>query len=455
MSVIQPARRHGALALALAGAVIASLPVPALAGPPATLEIEELGGARVDVDAGAPGPSAGDRSVFRSPVTVGDGDGGTVYGVTTTVRTAAELAPDGVAVTLLAYDLGAGSTMVLAGTGPGSEGGVPPVGTVVRRTILGGTGAFSGVRGELVSTVGTDGAWSNEMTLLGVGDPVTRTLTVKVPVPASRPSSGPATPVEPGDALTDRFPIVADGKAHLGYASITGVGDAIVTGDPMRVVLCLVAFDLGGADRIYLAGLTPVPAGEPGPRLPTMPLAIIGGTGRFEAARGEDVVTFAPSGSIHALRFVGGGAPEGSLGGGTEVALSTVANDPAEIELGGGDGSSLGDLWTWTSRTEEANAVDGSSVGLLTNVAIANDRVTRMGLAFYERAGGDLVVASLDDYPAPGAPMTVGTRRVRALVGGTGDTIGASGAVGIERVGDDRFDYLFVLGDTVHGTDPS
>ena len=56
-----------------------------------------IGGARIDVDAGATGASAGDRSVFRSPIRLGDGTGGTVYGVTTTVRTPAELAPDGVA----------------------------------------------------------------------------------------------------------------------------------------------------------------------------------------------------------------------------------------------------------------------------------------------------------------------------------------------------------------------
>lgn len=447
MSASPTPRRRIVPLLAAALVLSAAAGGPVAAGAPATLAIAELDAVRVNVDVGVPGPSAGDRAVFRAPVTIGEGngDGGTVYGVTTTVRMPSDAAPDGLAVTMVAYDLGAGSTIVLAGVDPRPAGVEPPAGTELRRTILGGTGRFSGARGVLATTVGADGTWSNAMTLLGVGDAVTRTFTVRAPVAPAARATGPAEPLAAGALITDWFPIVAGATRGRGAATLTGVSDAVVDGDPFRLALCLVALDLGGGDRLHLAGLTPIAAGAPGPRRPTMPLAVIGGTGRFAGARGEDVVTFTPTGSIHAIRLVGRGAPEGSLGAGSAVALATVDNDPTEIELGGGSGTSLGDLWTWTSRTEEDGMVDGSSVGLLTNVAVERSGTTRLGLAFYLRPEGDLVVASLDAYPAPGAPITVGSRRVRAIVGGTGETLGAAGTVAMERAGDDRFDYVFAL----------
>lgn len=426
-------------------ALAAALPLPVAAAAPATLAIAELDADRTDIDAGVPGPSAGDRSVFRAPVTIGGGHGGTVYGVTTTVRMPSDAAPDGVAVTFLAYDFGAGSTLVLAGVDPRPAGVEPPAGTELRRTILGGTGRFSGVRGALASTVGADGDWTNTATLVGIGEPVTRTFAFRIPARPALPGSGPVPPFAAGDTATDLFTLLGPGGKHTGYATITGVDAEVVDGDPMRLALCLVAFDLGGGDRIYLAGLTPTPAGPPGALRPTMPLAVIGGTGRYAGARGEDVVTFTRAGATHAIRLVGRGAPEGSVGAGTEIALATLDNEATEIELGGGSGTSLGDQWTWTSRTEEDGVVSGASVGLLTNVAVDATETTRLGLAFYVRPGGDLVVASLDAYPAPGAPMPVGTRRVRALVGGTGDALGAAGTVAMGRADDDRFDYLFAL----------
>ncbi len=433
------------LAAALAAAL---LPSAAGAAEPARLAIEELGSERISVDAAIPGPSAGDRTVFRGPIRLADGTGGTVAGVTTVVRTAGDLAPDGVAVTFLAYDLGGGDTIVLAGTGPAATDGLPPVGTVVTRAVLGGTGRFSGTRGELVSTVGADGTWANELTLHGIGDPVVRTLEVVVPM-ASAPGAPPPTPIEPGETGTDWFPLtIGGGPAGRGAATLTGVGGALVPDDPMRSLLCLVSLVLGDGDRLFLAGFTPMLAGDPGVRRPTTPLAIIGGTGRFDGARGEDVVTFRPDGSLHALRIVGvgaGSAPAGSAWPGEGLELATVENDPAEIELGGGAGTSLGDLWTWTSRTEIVGKTGGTSVGLLTNVARDADSVHRLGLAFYEDPTGTLVVASLDPYPAPGAPLTVGSVRLRAAVGGTGAYRGAAGAVEIARAGDDRFDYIFTF----------
>jgi hypothetical protein len=269
---------------------------------------------------------------------------------------------------------------------------------------------------------------------------------VSAPYAARRGTAAP-TPIEPGDAATDWFPLEIGGRpAGRGAATLTGVGGAIVPGDPLRSLLCLVTLVLGDGDRVFLTGFTPMLVGDPGVLRPTTPLAIIGGTGRFDGARGEDVVTFRPDGSLHTLRIVGAGpgsAPEGAAWPGKGFELSTVENRPAEIELGGGAGTSIGDLWTWTSLTEEASGATGTSVGLLTNVARDGDSVHRLGLAFYEDPTGTLVVASLDPYPAPGAPLTVGTVRLRATVGGTGAYRGAAGEVRIVRAGDDRFDYTF------------
>lgn len=109
------------------------------------------------VDMGDAGGSVGDMSAWSLALTDAAGaPAGDAYGYATTIGPADDGSPDRILNGLIAIALADGSSLIVADLHP-EEASVPnAMETAVTRPVIGGTGAYAGASGELVTT--RDGA---------------------------------------------------------------------------------------------------------------------------------------------------------------------------------------------------------------------------------------------------------------------------------------------------------
>jgi hypothetical protein len=115
----------------------------------------------------------------------------------------------------------------------------------------------------------------------------------------------------------------------------------------------------------------------------------------------------------------------------------------------GKDGSSHGDILAFEATIAREDGTAGILRGMLTTVDIPEgDDVLedRVGQLVFDLGGGDmLVVAGSSVYPPGSVEMAAGNAQIRAVIGGTGDFIGARGQVTTIRAEDGHYDHTFEL----------
>lgn len=117
----------------------------------------------------------------------------------------------------------------------------------------------------------------------------------------------------------------------------------------------------------------------------------------------------------------------------------------------GSEGSSHGDILAFEATITREDGTAGILRGMLTTVDIPagddliEDRVGQ--LVFDLGDGGMLIVAGSSVYSSGSVEMAAGNAQVRAVIGGTGDFIGARGQVTTVRAEDGHYDHMFELVD--------
>lgn len=114
---------------------------------------------------GGPGLTEGDLHVFNAAVTGADGLTGTLYGqlVTVDLPDGDDLHADRLAIAT--FDFGEGHTVVIAGQSKYAKDAQEMRDNDPQlRSIIGGTGRFMGVDGEVVTTRNADGTYQHTLT---------------------------------------------------------------------------------------------------------------------------------------------------------------------------------------------------------------------------------------------------------------------------------------------------
>jgi len=430
----------------LAAALIA--PAPVRAADPVTLSVDSPPLTMTLLDMREEGPSLGDIRVFHAPAVASDGRMGTRWFTSITHDEIDAQDPTEDRFGLLVLDFGADSLVLAGVTSVDAAGAMLTTGAPLRRAILGGTGAFAGIRGEAVTTRNEDGSYHDELTILGLGmTEVTETLRYTT---AGGARSDLDMDVDgamgAGDLRVIDLPFsMEDGAAgrSLGVHLGMGIPDDERGGRPQ---IGLLVNDFGNGDKLFAAGISFVAEDRRPPIQSPLDRAIIGGTGRFAGARGTLTSTHVGDGVVEYVATLLAGTPDGAATGmapiGEGVSVLRADEDLRD------DGVGLGDLRVWQGPLT-VDGRPGITDGLYVMVAEPTDAdpiFRRLGfLAFRLDDGSQLIVAGTGEFDESGDPIALDVPLTRAVVGGTGDFLGASGTLTITRVGDDAFLYAFDL----------
>lgn len=116
------------------------------------------------IDTGEPGPSAGDTRIFHFDAETSDGEAVVTNWVmtTTAVDSPASGVESRVATGVFAFGDGTDDQILLEGVAfyPG-EGATLKVSNTALRAIVGGSGRYAGVTGDVASTQFEDGTWEH------------------------------------------------------------------------------------------------------------------------------------------------------------------------------------------------------------------------------------------------------------------------------------------------------
>lgn len=370
------------------------------------------------VDLGAPGHSAGDLNVFQAPVI----PAGRLLGVQTTLRVAAGAQ---VVQGALAFDLPDGQLAVdgVSQLDPTSTGLI--AGRPFTRAVVGGTGAYAGMRGEVTSTRRPDGSYDQHFTLDPAPTTGRRSLTVFSQTPGPTVLDLGATGASPGDvSIVDRGALVDGGGARVG--SVRGLQTAILTEDGQRVVLAQVTYRLRGGD-IVIGGLSGHAADGSGNVVGVPYLRpVLGGTGAYAGATGTVTTTRGADGRYE-QRFALSGISRRSTRT-LHLLGASGPSDRADVAPGGVSG---GDMTLFDVPVRQGRRTVGRARGVQTAIALeARAQTVSTQITYELRGRGSLIVAGLSDYPAAGTTGTVRNRpQTRAVIGGTGEFAGAHGTV--------------------------
>ena len=151
------------------------------------------------------------------------------------------------------------------------------------------------------------------------------------------------------------------------------------------------------------------------------------------------------------LVFGAGGIAAGMGAGAAEHAAFKVRQEvPVLVTIDVGEpGASHGDILAFEAAISREDGTAGILRGMLTTVDIpdGDDLLEdRVGQLVFDLGDGDmLVVAGASVYAPATVEMTADNAQVRAVIGGTGDFIGARGQVTTVRAADGHYDHAFEL----------
>lgn len=147
-------------------------------------------------------------------------------------------------------------------------------------------------------------------------------------------------------------------------------------------------------------------------------------------------------------------AVSGAAGLAAERQTFSISQDPPALNAVdlAIDGSSHGDMLAFEAAITRDDGTTGVLRGILITVDLPNAGgdldEDRIGQLHFDLGGGNsLVVAGGSVYPEATTEMAAGAAQVRAVIGGTGDFIGARGQVTTIRDADGSYDHKFELVD--------
>lgn len=443
-------RIRGALVSGLAAAGLL-LPVGGVrAAEPLRLVVDSPPLTMTMLDMMEPGPSLGDLRVFEAPATASDGRSGTRSFFSVTTDT---IGPDDVTedqIGILSLDFGDGDTIVIGGVSViVEEGATIPASTPIARPILGGTGAFAGIRGEAQTTRAEDGSYRDALTILGSGSPLTEMATYSTA----------------GGARTD-MDMDRSGDAGFGLGDVRVVELPLIGGDDpagfslgvhvrthlpadaadVYASVGMLVHDLGGGDRIFSAGsvreaqdgLPPVGVGSE--------RAIVGGTGRFAGARGTLTSTHVGDGVMDYVARLTTEAPDGATTLDMPWTATTSSTPAIDLAMSGPE-PALADVRVWQQALTAGDGTTGTADGLLFTVDMTapDDPLhERLGLWFDSfDDGSQIAIVWFNGYRGAVKPMDAPA--IGAVVGGTGRFVGAAGFVEVTRTDGGGYRHVFHL----------
>lgn len=452
MSHVQRRRAPAAIAAALLLALC--LPAaPGMAAVPVLLTVDSPPLTMTLRDMMEPGPSLGDLRVFTAPAVASDGRTGTRWftSITTDMMAGDDVTEDRIG--LLVLDLGNGDTIVIGGVSVVvEEGKAIPAGTPLARPILGGTGAYAGIRGEAVTVRTDDGAYRDELTILGLGDPLDAEPLRYTTAGGSRTDMDMDASGDAGMGLGDIRVVELPFRDAAGAEGIS-LGVHVRVGSPddgsdLHTLIGMLVNDFGDGDRIYAAGVVRngidglPPVGSDNAR------AIIGGSGRFAGARGVLTSTHVADGVVdYVARLATVGVPRPDAAG---DAWSSTSGPGGPVDLTmSGDAAALADVRVWSDPVTGEDGTAGTSDGLLFTVDMESAEDPghdRLGLWFDRYAdGSQIAVAWSQVYGGPDMPMDADVASVGVIVGGTGRFAGVSGVVEVVRDADGGYTRRFLF----------
>jgi hypothetical protein len=440
MDQLQRLRSHPVLVIAACGAVVASVAV-ADARAATVIDITSSAVPTTSVvDLTGPGATAGDLFVFRSELTNGSGASvGQLLGFQTTIALgpSAQSAQGALTFDMADGQIVVGGTSSLATDTSGLLPGAPTT-----RAVLGGTGAYDGMRGQVTATRRADGSYAQHFVLMPASTATAGSVDVygsgntgiAVDLAAPGPTPGDTTMID--SALVD----AAGRPAGRVLGSQTLVSAAP---DRMRSEAQL-TFQLS-AGTIVVGGLSERPPSGAG-LVPGVLYArpVLGGTGRYAGVTGTVSTTLEESGryrSHFALR-PGTGAAK------AQTVQAIAANSrPAQLDLGPA-GLSSGDVNVFNGPiTSPLGKRIGIVRGTQTMVAVDGGALTMSSTVTYELRGrGQIVVGGVAPSATAASAGPLKLRRFdRAVLGGTGDFAGAHGSLRTVRRADGTYRLTFSL----------
>lgn len=212
--------------------------------------------------------------------------------------------------------------------------------------------------------------------------------------------------------------------------------------------LARVHFDFDGGGTLVVVGahgadIAELKSGADQPQV----RAVIGGTGMFIGARGQLVASMAPNGNWE-YEFV---LTRSEQGAGETVATRefTIMQEPPDL-LSIGEGVGRGIAFSAPLAGDElVGTLHGWLVTItLDQQAAGRENEQRIGLINYDFGDGTaLVVAGMHGLNLGDPQLVEGRSSVRAVIGGTGRFLGATGQVVTTRQPDGRYEHRFELVD--------
>ena len=137
----------------------------------------------------------------------------------------------------------------------------------------------------------------------------------------------------------------------------------------------------------------------------------------------------------------------GTSWAGERKILKVHQDPPALVQLDlGANGPSHGDVAAFDAKVRDEAGRMGTLHGLLVTVEPAASEEHRFGQLFFDFGNGNgIVVAGKRLFPRGQREISSGKEQLYAIIGGTGDFIGARGQLSSVRNADGSYDHLFTL----------
>lgn len=422
------------------------------------------------VDIGQKGGSHGDVLAYDAKITTTAGMSGKLSGMITTVAVPepGEVAQDRIGE--LVFDFPDAGTLVVGGKSvyPFDKSGTEEMQLNIpqMRPVVGGTGEFLGAVGQVRTTRNANLSYTHEFELVGITTWTKPTSTATAAAQRSitlnhaRPNLVHVDIGQEGETHGDLLAVDAEFSSIEG---LTGELSGIMTtidisesddGGLQESVFhdrfFKGVFDFGGANTLVVFGKSVYPAGasdmnELGVGVPSI-ISVVGGTGDFMNARGQVVTTRKEDGTYTQVLQLVGIKPTPA-----QQSRLTLRQTPpylVHVDVGLGEGSH-GDILAFDAEVASAKRLIGKLSGMVTTIDIPEpgglvfkDRIVHMVLDLDD--ANTLVMAGKSVYPFDGSPDSEFEKNIpqtRAIIGGTGEYIGAKGQVATTRNDDGSYTH--------------